>query len=275
MMHEVKTASQFDAMLEASAIVDFDNVADAIGYATLIFSAANEADILMSNKNIQSPEAIKITQLAKSWVLNIKNRITRMTAGDAMDILEPFDFMYRIANRMAPQQNFIDGYILKAFEARIHGDKSVNEYHLFRFIKNQLDKKNKAFFGRALNWYSASLDRWYKNFRYGSSIEHLSDYDTLEIVSILMSENLFVFTQDQNLFKEKLFKNHLHYLDKINELSDKELAVLSQYLSWSGKFMPYKERSEYELSILRAQIDHPNTNRFYRRTLLKNFEMLS
>lgn len=272
---DIKTTklTQFDLMLRASGEIDFNNYSDVVGYATLIFSAANEVDILTTSKHLQSQKAIIVMQLAKAWVNNVQSRIKTMAAGEALDITEPFDFMHRIAHRAPTPQDFIDKYILKAFDALIHGDKTVNEYHLFRFLRQQINRKNKAFFDRPLQWYSSSLDRWLKKFQKGICIEQFPDYDTLEIVYILMSEDLFAFVQDQKQFKEKLFKNHTHYLDKTNELDEKQLAVLSQILLWSGKFMPHEEKEEYDLNILRAMIEHPNTNRFYRCSLQKNLEL--
>lgn len=215
------TFSQFELMLTASEEIDFDNFEDAFGYATLIFSAANEAGVI-SGINRQSREAVKITQLAKEWVTNVKDRIGDKSPNEALMILEPFDFMHRIAYHTAAQ-DFINDNILAAFEAYIKGDKTVNEYHLYFYIRQQIVRKNKRFFGQPLKWYLSTLERWFNQFKEGVSSEPLSDYDTIEIVNSLLTEDLFAFVgSKQDAFKKKLFDNHRHYLDELDCHDDSE-----------------------------------------------------
>ena len=275
-MIETCTTCLFDEMLDASTAVDYSNVDDATGYATLIFAVANEVGILSPNVNKQSYEAIQTIKLAKEWVYNVKSKIGEIEAGQAMDMLAPYDLMHRLAHHSPTPKAFADEYLLKAFEARIHGDDSVNEYHLYRFIKEKLDRRDKTYFGRPLEWYASSLDRWFKKFKNGSAIETMSDYDTLEIVSILMSEDLYAFTgSDQNTFKKLLFDNHRHLLDNIDFYELKELEALSHFLSWAGKFMPQHQFCDYTNAITATRIAHPETNRFYRLTLKHNFYILN
>lgn len=275
-MIETQTTCLFDEMLEASIDVDYSNVDDATGYATLIFAVANEAGLLLPNGNKQSYEAVQTTRLAKEWIYNVKAKIGGMEAGQAMDILAPYDFIHRLGHHSPTPKAFADEYLLKAFVARIHGDRSVNEYHLYRFIKEKLDRRDKSYFGRPLEWYASSLDRWYKKFKNGRATENLSDYDTLEIVSILMNEDLFAFTgRNQNIFKKILFDNHRHLLDNIDLYGLEELEALSNFLSWSGKFMPQQQFCDYSNAITEAQIANPKTNRFYRLTLQRNLNLLN
>ncbi|MDE6239739.1 MAG: hypothetical protein K2M54_07080 [Muribaculaceae bacterium] len=274
-MIEACTTCLFDEMLDASTAVDYSNVDDATGYATLILAVANEAGLLLLNGNKQSFEAIQTMKLAKEWIYNVKTKIGEMEAGQAMDMLAPYDLMHRLAHHSPTPKAFADEYLLKAFEARIHGDDSVNEYHLYRFIKEKLDRRDKTYFGRPLEWYASSLDRWFKKFKNGSAIETMSDYDTLEIVSILMSEDLYAFTgSDQNTFKKNLFDNYRHLLDNIDLYGFEELEALSHFLSWSSKFMPQKQICDYFAAITAAQIAHPETNRFYRFTLQHTLDIL-
>ena len=275
-MIETCTTCLFDEMLDASTAVDYSNVDDATGYATLIFAVANEVGILSPNVNKQSYEAIQTIKLAKEWVYNVKSKIGEIEAGQAMDMLAPYDLMHRLAHHSPTPKAFADEYLLKAFEARIHGDDSVNEYHLYRFIKEKLDRRDKTYFGRPLEWYASSLDRWFKKFKNGRTIENLSDYDTLEIVSILLSEDLFAFTgSDQNTFKKTLFDNHRHLLGNIDLYGLKELEALSHFLSWVGKFTSQQQFRDYTNVITAARIAHPEINRFYRLTLKHNFYILN
>lgn len=275
-MIETQTTCLFDEMLEASTDVDYSNVYDTIGYATLIFAVSNEAGLLLPNGNKQSYEAIQITRFAKEWIYNVKAKIGGMEAWQAMDILAPYDFMHRLGHHSPTHKAFADEYLIKAFEARIHGDRLVNEYHLYRFIKEKLNRRDKSYFGRPLEWYASSLDRWFKKFKNGRTTENLSDYDTLEIVSILMSEDLFAFTgRNQNIFKKTLFDNHRNLLNNIDFYGLEELEALSHFLSWSGKFMPQQQFCDNTNAIIEAQIANPKTNRFYRLTLQHNLDLLN
>lgn len=276
------TQSQYELMLTASKEVDFDNVEDAFGYATLIFSAANEAGVI-SGVNRQSREAVKITQLAKEWVINVEKRIGEKSPNEVLMILEPFDFMHRIAYRTAAQ-DFIDHNILAAFEAYINGDKTVNEYYLYFYIRQQIVRKNTDFFGQPLKWYLSTLERWFNRFKSGASNEPQSDYDTIEIVNSLLTEDLFAFVgSKQDTFKKKLFDNHRHYLDELDGLGNRErdsidsgesdrfsyreLVALSNFLKTSGKYLSKEERAAFDHSLLCAQLAHPDINRFYRLSL--------
>lgn len=91
-MIKIQTTCLFDKMLEASTDVDYSNVYDAAGYATLILADANEAGLLLPKGNKQSYEAIQIIRLAKEWIYNVKAKIGGLKAGQAMDILAPYDF---------------------------------------------------------------------------------------------------------------------------------------------------------------------------------------
>lgn len=275
-MVETQSTYLFDEMIKAASEVDYDDVADASGFATLIFSVANSLGLIMPKANMQSYEAIKTIRFAKDWLYNIKTRLPHIMAGDAMVLLEPYDFMHRLAERKPISKNLEDEYLFKAFEARIRGDKTVNEYFLFRNFRSKIDFREKKYFDRPLKWYSASLDRWYMNFRRGTSLNGIAIYDRLEIVSILMSENLFMFAgSGQDEFKKKLYDNHCHYLDEMDDLGFLELSALSHFLSRSSKYMSTEQYQDYNEAIIRAQIECPETNRFYRLTLQNNLAILT
>ena len=94
-MIETCTTCLFDEMLDASTAVDYSNVDDATGYATLILAVANEAGLLLPTGNKQSYEAIQTTRLGKEWINNVKAKIDEMEVGLAMDMLAPYDLMHR------------------------------------------------------------------------------------------------------------------------------------------------------------------------------------
>lgn len=271
-----KNTYLYDEMLKASAEVDFDDRSDAIGYAMLIFAVANRLDIVFPAGNMQSREAIRTVRLANEWMHNIKARIPDMVAGDAMELLEPYDFMHMVGNHTSIPKALENQYIIKATEARIHGDKSVNQYHLYLKIRRKLRLKEITCFGRPLEWYLARLEHWHDKFKCGKANEALSDYDTLEIVGILMSEDLFAYEGgNQGELKNKLFDNHCHYLDEIDNLGFDELGALSRFVSSSTKFLSPEQYQNYEKAITQARINRPATNRFLRLYLQSNLVLLS
>lgn len=266
----------YDKMLEASSKVAFDNKHEASGYATLILSVANELGIISSTARMQSREVIKTIQCAKEWICSVKTWLDSISIGDAMDMLEPYDIMHRLAFQTPTPKEFEDKYMMKAFEARIHGDHTVNEYHLFRKIRKELKNKNKAYLDRPLQWYMISLDRWYKNFKYGSSLTELPDYDTLQIISILMSEEIFEYADgDQTHFKQQLYTNHLHLLDNKANYSYEELRALSLFLKQSAKHMTAEDYLRHDNDIMLAMISAPTTNRLHRLTLHHTYHLLT
>lgn len=103
--------------------------------------------------------------------------------------------------------------ILDAFEAHIRGDKSVDQYLLFHYISREIDRRNKKFLGRHLQWEAACLDKWHRQFQYGACLDPLSDHDIRQRVLILLTSDLSPFEpRNESSFKKKLLRNHLHLL---------------------------------------------------------------
>ena len=109
--------------------------------------------------------------------------------------------------------------IVSAFNARIAGDRSIDDYALFRDISSGINLPGgKSLFGRPLQWCAMMLDRWHKEFKTGRGDKELPIYDTLQRVSILMDSDLWAFeTRNEAHFKQLLFDNHRYYLDSMHE----------------------------------------------------------
>lgn len=103
--------------------------------------------------------------------------------------------------------------ILDAFEAHIRGDKTIDQYLLFHYISREIDRRNKKFLGRHLQWEAACLDKWHRQFQYGACLDPLSDHDIRQRVLILLTSDLSPFEpRNESKFKQKLLRNHLHLL---------------------------------------------------------------
>lgn len=157
-----------------------------------------------------SPVMGAIRREARDWVARAEENMEHFTPGEALAIAGGvFDIVHRIAYSKPADRNFIDRYVLKALEASICGDRSVDEYELFRAISAALSRHDKTYFDKPLHWHSLTLDRWYKQFQYGACLDNLSEYDLVQRVSILLSEDLFAYEgENQENFKRSLYANY-------------------------------------------------------------------
>lgn len=248
-------------------IVDWDRADDVAGLASLIGALAGRSGLFASATALQGQEAVQLTELARSWIRAVRPRMASMPPGDALVVADAYDWMHRIAWREPAESAGLERIRLAAFDVRMRGDETVDEYLLFRVIGTELDRRNPHFFGRPLAWHSTCLDRWYGNFRYGTSLAPLSDYDTLQQVGILLDEDLRAFDADPQGFKQALFAAHSHYLDESVGMDLSALEALAKFLSASIRFMPADARRLYDRLLTESVVSHPATNRFRRAAM--------
>lgn len=196
-------------------ISKFRNADTIISEAKSIVHRANEADLFTltrpSNQIVKS-----VISDAKNWVLEVEDNIEKYSARDALIIAGGlYDLIHRIGFNRPSKPEFINVYVLKALDAFIKGDKTVDEYDLFRAIDAGLNRKDNAYSSKALQWHSLCLSRWYRQFKNGSSLEQLSDYDKQQQLSILIISDLYAFEGNgQDEFKRQLITNHKPLLEK-------------------------------------------------------------
>ena len=240
--------------------VDWDRADDVAGLASLIGALAGRSGLFASATALQGQEAVQLTELARSWIRAVRPRMASMPP-------DAYDWMHRIAWREPAESAGLERIRLAAFDVRMRGDETVDEYLLFRVIGTELDRRNPHFFGRPLAWHSTCLDRWYGNFRYGTSLAPLSDYDTLQQVGILLDEDLRAFDADPQGFKQALFAAHSHYLDESVGMDLSALEALAKFLSASIRFMPADARRLYDRLLTESVVSHHATNRFRRAAM--------
>lgn len=187
--------------------IDFRNAEEVKDFAAIIFTTANKHGLLISKKSLNREEAA-IRLIAKEWVCRVEAVIDTLTCGDALTIISAFDLIHRIGYGIPAKASYLDKYKLRAFDAYVRGDKSVDQYSLFKVISEEIRKLNKAYFGRPLDWHCLCIDRWFKNFRTGKSAVPQSDYDTLNQINILLTSDLYAFTPKQEAFKNHLRANY-------------------------------------------------------------------
>ena len=273
--------------------VDFSAGADISGYAYLLSTIAARCS-REDNPGYVSMMRRKIKTASMEWLANVEENITSLSAGDALTATESYDTVCSIVYGSGADHKFVSENRLKAFDARIHGDETINQYVLQQAVTREIDRHNPKFFGYPLQWKSVRLDRWHKQFRHGMCLTHESDYDILQRVSCLLSNDLWAFeTRNESRFKQLLFENHRHYLDSMLDPiqnagtmqktesncsllitncsldEDYSLLIANYSLLISGvPFLTQEEYTTYDTRIRSALIASKETNRYHREALL-------
>lgn len=199
--------------LDLSA-VDFNNVDEINGFAYALIDACNSIGLFMSATPLQSREAIQIYQTAKGWTNTVKRQLMVMQPADALKLIDTYEFVYRIAFQCPVKTEELNKVKLAAFDAMIHGDKAVDEYLMFRVIRNAVRQRDKAFFDKTLTWSCIAEERWHKEAARGFDHTRLTDYDIISRVTLLLESDLLAYEgRNQDQFKKSLVERHRHYLD--------------------------------------------------------------
>ena len=116
------------------------------------------------------------------------------------------------ASGTAPQ-SYLDSLRLSAFDAYIHGDKSVDRYRLQRTIARELSRGNAAFLGAPLRWNSETITRWHGWFRNGITSHPMTKEEKRNIVTALLAADLRPLeTRNEPRYKRLLLLHHLDLL---------------------------------------------------------------
>lgn len=218
--------------------VDFDNVDVVTESASQMLASANELGLFMSQTSRQSVNARRFVEDATVWISNVRKQIDAYPIGKALALIDVYDLLYRITYQHPADRNFVNGIILKALEARIHGDRSVDEYVLYRAIRSGIGRKDKAFFDRPLQWLCLTEESWYNEAVKGYDRSRLSDYDILNRATILLETDLFAFEgSNQTAFKRRLLNSTRHYLDNYTAPDPETHLALNRYLSTAANFL--------------------------------------
>lgn len=194
---------------------DLYSIEAIIHAAEHICAAANDAALFVADE--QNPTEISRTRkAARNWLSEVGTRLSQMTPGEALRVINIYDVIHRIAWSHPADWNIIKRYNLAAFEAFIRGDKTVDKYILFRQIATGIRRKDRAYMDRPLQWYTLTLKAWYREFSSGTTSTPLSDHDTRERVSILLQSDLWVYeTRNEAAYKHRLLTNYHHLLTNI------------------------------------------------------------
>lgn len=283
---------------------DFSDTEDITGFALLICQAASYGGIFLGNDRNRAL-LTHVRKAAKDWVQAVRRRIDTIPVSDALTIINIFDPVHRIAYGSPADSAFINRHTLAAFNSLTRpdgptpGDKPasapttlpgnqptstseslsgdtpatdtrpIDAYTLFRQIKLGLNRKDRAYFFRPLQWYTATLTRWYNDLSAPYTSPSLSAYDTIQRVSVLLQTDLRPYNlPDQDAFKQRLFNTHRHLLD---DLSAYDLPTLRALYNLLTSSQPYLSEDDFDSSLrtlLETLITYPTANRFYQTALL-------
>lgn len=248
--------------------LDFYNAADVAGYGLLLINVADKLGLISDSESSISTRT-QINSLATQWVAGVESAITHMSPAQSLDILEPYDLVKRVILSREPNPDLIFKCINKALEASIHGDEEVNIYKLYNRISAGLRGKEKAYFGRPLDWNMIMLSGWHNEFVTGkyAGKASASDCDIISRTTILLSTDLNAFELDQQSFKKQLIANCRHYFDTVAavyetwsaeaalDLDIKTVEALTGLLNASRPYLTAADYTRYHTSLRAALYD--------------------
>ncbi len=241
--------------------VDFNDPMDVESYVGLMIQAGNELGAFMPDFR-PTAEWIRVRKAAKEMTGRLEALFLSMSSAQKMMCETAYDLAHRLAYYSPADQSILNRHLLEAFDARIHGDKTVDEYVLYRSIDRRLFQRDKAFFDKPLVWTSYCLSDWFK-----SQDKRKSDYDRISQTTILLDSRLDAFVSgNTEQYKKGLFNRNRRYLD-LTYSDVRDLMALDKFLVSSLRYLSGEEADSYRSAIADALITHPDTNRFYRELL--------
>lgn len=188
--------------------VDFMDPEAVDGFAALTVATADRVGMFTSD--VASGQSVRdICLSAKDWIYGVEENINLMTSDDRLKLLDSYDWMHRIAYRSPAPVKFLNNHILSAFDARIHGDRTVDEFRLFHSIGDALNRRHdEAYFDKPLKWYSMTLGDWTAWAEEGR-LNRLPLHSEICVTSELLGSDLFSFVPRQQDFKSAIAKRLL------------------------------------------------------------------
>lgn len=258
----------FPSLLLDIKKLDFGNVTDVAGYGLLLISYADKLGLTTSNEPTIGSRS-QIMKLAERWSDGVERSIAGMSAADALEILEPYDIVQRLVLYREPAPDFIFRYVDRALNARIHGASNVDPYKLYNIISAGLRLKEKAYYGKPLDWSLNMLDVWHRDFLSGhyAGLTHATAYDIISRVAVLLTSDISAFELDPESYKLALFENHRHYLDEVAAAYEawscetaadydfKTAEALSRFLQASRSYLAAAAFERYYAAIRSALFD--------------------
>lgn len=213
------------------------NIFESIEEASRILNRADDLRLFLNDTSRQSREAGEVVRLASEWVRMVEGRFNSLTPGDALLLADHYDLMHMVAFRLPADKGILDRIIQSAFNARIHGDKSVNEYILYKAVERRILQREQAFLDKPLTWLVQCISEWHEQALEGFDHTELSDYDIISRVNILLDSDLTAFEgSNQQAFKQRLFNHYRIFLDYDGPANLLMTSVINDFRDLSSRF---------------------------------------
>lgn len=215
--------------------VDFTDPVEIRGFVSHLCHLADDAGVSAPDF-MPTRESSEIRSLAGKVVNKLDKQLPQMTVAEAFNTLSAYDFAHRLAYRTPADRKFINKIALRAFDAMIHGDKTVDEYEMYRHIRRCVALRDKDYLDKPLKWTCISLEYWYKEASRAYEHSALTDYDIINRVNILLESDLYAYEgHNQHQFKHHLVEQHRHYLDKYVATDRKTHSAAERFRDASGR----------------------------------------
>lgn len=245
-------------------LVNFEDPFEIGGFVSLLGQIGGNMGMAMKNFK-PTRESNELRQIANKMVRKLDELLPKMSPANALLVISAYDMAHRFAYGSPADPKAQNKYILQAFDAMIHGDKDVDEYILYHVIENKILLKDKTYLDKPLQWVTTSQDRWFKNFANGTSQSDISDYDTIQQVSVVLRSNLwFYLGNDEYKFKKELYRNYNQLIDDCDISNPKIYIAIQKFLMSSINFMSEDEYLLYVSHIKSEQSRSSRINRFYK-----------
>ncbi len=132
-------------------IVDFNNPIDIEAYVGLMIQAGNELGAFMLDFR-PTAEWRQVRKTAGEVTGRREALFSLMSLAQKMMNGTAYHLAHHLAHYNPADQGILNRHLLEAFDARIHEDKTVDEYVLYRCIDLRLLQRDKAFFDKPLAW---------------------------------------------------------------------------------------------------------------------------
>ena len=247
--------------------VDFNDPCDIGGFVALVCQIGADLGMALSVHE-QTDKYKEIRRLAVWLVRKIEAKLPEMTPANALDVIPSYSLIYRFAHSIPAPDKLVDKYLLNAFDLMLQGNKTIDEYVIYEMLVYRFALKDRAFYGKPLQWSSNVLYRWYEQYKYGKSIGEIGIYDSIQRINCLLRSNLRAYEPTKwKLFKQKLVDNHSHLFYHNDILDQRILTAIEHLLFASADYLSENDYVRYSHAILSAKLSSPSTNRYLRKAL--------
>ncbi|MDE6489323.1 MAG: hypothetical protein K2L46_08590 [Paramuribaculum sp.] len=248
-------------------LIDFNDPYDIGGFVALIVQTGAALGMTMPDFR-PSRESNEIRQLANRLVRKLDGLIPAMPSGNALLLVSAYDLAHRLAYLEPADRRFINRTVLRAFDARIAGDNTVDEYALFHEIRRAVSRRDAEFLDKPLLWSCLREEQWHKEACDGFDRERLSEYDIINRVTILLECDLFAYEgRRQERFKKRLFDSHRHYLENYGTADRRMPYAVNDFFMASCEYLTDREFTACRQHLDELRLSNPATNRFLRAAL--------